>query len=176
MPAGGEQNITFPGDPDPAVEVRQAILVRARDARVKAAGPGIAGAIAWSRDDWDAYILNAAVAEHVEREAAARVLRDETVAQAQGALEFVAERYRRGGSGANFRSDRCTGISSDALAWYGVGCTPEPKRHQYPADASDLAACERTFAMAPEHVQKRMLPVMEKYRSALTETPEASGE
>ncbi|MDQ0376541.1 hypothetical protein [Amycolatopsis thermophila] len=88
-------------------------------------------------------------------------------ARARAELEFVAERYRRDGSGVRFSKDRCTGVSSDALAWFAAGARPEPERHEYPADRSDLAACERTFHMAPPHLQERMLPVLERYRAAV---------
>lgn len=82
-------------------------------------------------------------------------------------LRFAAERHLRDGSGANFRPDRCTGRSSDALAWYAVGARPEPRPEEYPADLSDLGACERTYEMAPPHVQRRMLLVLEMYRQSL---------
>jgi len=65
--------------------------------------------------------------------------------------------------------DRCWGISSDALSLYGVRGGPEPSRGQYPADRGDLAACERTYLMAPDEVRERMLPVLEKYRAYVAE-------
>lgn len=82
-------------------------------------------------------------------------------------LRFVADRYLKDGSGANFRADRCTGVSSDAMAWFGIQMRGEPQDHEYPADESDLAACERTYEMAPPHVQARMLPVLQSYRLAV---------
>lgn len=82
-------------------------------------------------------------------------------------LRFVAARYLADGSGANFRSTRCTGVSSDALAWYAVERRDEPKPHEYPLDPSDLAACERTYEMAPEFLRERMDPVLAKYRAAV---------
>lgn len=59
---------------------------------------------------------------------------------------------------------RCWGVSSDALAYYGAGKTSEPQPNEYPADAGDLAACERTYELAPASIQLRMLPILEKYR------------
>lgn len=83
------------------------------------------------------------------------------------ALRFVAARYNRDGSGANFRKDRCTGVSSDALAWFAVGRRDEPAEHEYPRDRGDLAACERTYDMAPDWLKQRMAPVLMKYRVAV---------
>ena len=59
---------------------------------------------------------------------------------------------------------RCTGISSDALAQYGLRGDREPGIATYPSDLWDLAACERTYRMAPDDVRERMRPVLEKYR------------
>lgn len=80
-------------------------------------------------------------------------------------FSFISRRYHADGSGLNFRRSRCTGVSSDALAWYAVGRRDEPKLSEYPADESDLSACERTYAMASEWLQERMLPVLERYRA-----------
>jgi DNA-directed RNA polymerase subunit N (RpoN/RPB10) len=84
-------------------------------------------------------------------------------------LAFVSRRYQQDGSGANARRNRCTGISADALAWFAVGRRDEPKRSEYPADPSDLAACQRTYDMAPAFLQERMAPVLAKYRAAVAE-------
>lgn len=76
------------------------------------------------------------------------------------------------------REPRCWGISSDALALYGVGVGPRPTvpgrpespgcwrgdevgRH-FPHDEGDLMACEITYGMAPPEARKRMLPVLEE--------------
>jgi hypothetical protein len=59
------------------------------------------------------------------------------------------------------------GVSSDALTDYALGMRPEPGVALYPADQADLDACERTYATAPVDLQQRMLPVLEKYRSAV---------
>lgn len=82
-------------------------------------------------------------------------------------LDFVGRRYLADGSGVRFAADRCTGRSSNALAWYGVFVAPEPTVADYPADAADLAACQRTYDMAPAHVQWRMRPVLDRYQAHL---------
>lgn len=85
------------------------------------------------------------------------------------ALRFVASRYLADGSGVTFKRGRCTGVSSDALAWFAVGARDEPKPHEYPRDDSDLAACHLTYTMAPKWLQERMDPVMVKYREAVAD-------
>jgi len=92
-----------------------------------------------------------------------------TLSETRDALWFVASRYLRDGVDGRRYNDRCTGISSDALAFYGIGMRREPKDHEYPADRSDLDACERTYEMAPAPVRRRMLPVLEKFRAARRE-------
>jgi len=84
-------------------------------------------------------------------------------AQHEERLSFIARRYLAPGR----HRDRFTGASSDALAWFAVGRRGEPKTGEYPADERDLAACERTYEMAPEFLQERMLPVLERYRAAV---------
>jgi hypothetical protein len=97
------------------------------------------------------------------------------VARYDSRLRFVAARYLSDGSGLNFRGGRCTGVSSDALAWFAVERRDEPKPHEYPLDPSDLAACERTYEMAPEFLQERMAPVLARYRAAVAKSyPEVS--
>lgn len=75
--------------------------------------------------------------------------------------EFLARRQL-----AAFKHEmpRCYGISSNALALYATGYRHEPTLYDYPSDQSDLDACERTYAMAPEHLLDVMKPVMAKYR------------
>jgi hypothetical protein len=61
---------------------------------------------------------------------------------------------------------RCWGISSNALAVYALGRGPHPDRVcDFPYDEDDLAACERTYEMAPPHLRERMTPVLEQYRA-----------
>ncbi|MBB4689804.1 hypothetical protein [Amycolatopsis jiangsuensis] len=88
-------------------------------------------------------------------------------------LTFVASRYLADDGGLRFSSQRCTGVSADALAWFGVGVRSEPEEDEYPRDQFDLSACERTFEMAPQHVQERMLPVLQQYRAAVAANPRA---
>lgn len=81
--------------------------------------------------------------------------------RASEALAFLAARRYHP------RLARCTGRSSDALAWWAVGHGPKPTEDVYPSDPADLAACQRTYAMAPGWAQKRMKPVMDRYRAAV---------
>lgn len=85
----------------------------------------------------------------------------------------------------DIRGERHRGISSDALAVYGCSRGPRPETpgwttspgywrgdecgHGYPADKSDLQACEWTYTIAPPHVQTRMLPVLEEFRRYVIE-------
>lgn len=95
------------------------------------------------------------------------------------AERMLAERQRR--------QPRCWGISSDALALYGLGKGPRPQTpgwaaspggsswtaeecgHDYPHDQSDLLACELTYEMAPVEARIRMLPVLEEFRRWVNE-------
>lgn len=85
-------------------------------------------------------------------------------------LRFMARRYLSNGPGLNFRPTRCSGVSSDAMAWFAVGMRDEPRREEYPLDPSDLAACERTYEMAPEFLRERMEPVLARYRAAVAKS------
>lgn len=59
------------------------------------------------------------------------------------------------------------GKSADALVAYALG-GPEPNPYwNYPWNAHDLEACERTYLGAPEHLKPRMLPMLESYREAV---------
>lgn len=58
---------------------------------------------------------------------------------------------------------RYTGRSSDALVEFAFS-GEEPDRNRYPYDLDDLGACERTAGMAPEHLRRRMEPLLLKYR------------
>jgi hypothetical protein len=89
---------------------------------------------------------------------------------------------------------RCWGMSSDALALFGVGGGPRPRvpgrptepgrtlwngeecGKGYPMDTSDLLACERTYAMAPAGAKPRMLPVLEEFRAWVYEGRNRYGE
>lgn len=63
---------------------------------------------------------------------------------------------------------RCTGISSDALVFFVLGLQDEPGKGEYPRDLGDMRACEETYDMAPDDLRRKMLPVMTKYRLAVT--------
>lgn len=90
----------------------------------------------------------------------------EDVAQLRVALDFLyARQVADGLGGIKFTDDRVRGASADALAWYGAGVRDEPGRDEYPHDAGDLGACERTYAMAVGRCAERMLPVLEKFRA-----------
>lgn len=86
----------------------------------------------------------------------------EACGQWQEALSFLAARRN-----SKERGDRprCTGVSSDALAWYAVGQAHRPTERQFPVDPSDLQACEITYAMAPPFLRKRMKDVLAEYRA-----------
>ena len=93
-------------------------------------------------------------------------------------VRFLAERMR---AEQQLQRPRCWGISSDALALYGVGHGPRPTvpgrtystgvlgwsgdecGRSYPHDEGDLMACQITYAMAPREVRERMLPVLEEF-------------
>ena len=81
---------------------------------------------------------------------------------------------------------RCWGLSSNALAMYALGRGPRPRvpgtstsrgfwvgeecgSFDCPADEDDLGACELTYAMAPPHLQERMLPVLVEFRGWVRE-------
>lgn len=76
-------------------------------------------------------------------------------------------RHQARNCGSLHAAGRCWGISSDALADYALDVRGEPGDWEYPHDTADLAACERTYRMAPEHLRLLMLPVLERYRAAV---------
>lgn len=76
---------------------------------------------------------------------------------------FLRARWERGRA-----HPRCTGISSDALAWYAAGA-PHPTKGDFPSDPDDLAACWRTYTMAPLRLRLRMLPVLRLYSDWVAE-------
>lgn len=77
--------------------------------------------------------------------------------------EFYLERRNRRERYGEFGHNRCWGISSDALVDHVFGLRREPNEWEFPADPADLAACQRSYDMAPERVQKLMDPWMAKY-------------
>ena len=81
--------------------------------------------------------------------------------EAEANLALLLDRKDRQ---ADRRQPRCWGISSDALA-VGAIRRRRPRRHDYPSDPSDLAACERTYRMAPDHLRTFMALVLVDYRA-----------
>lgn len=82
-------------------------------------------------------------------------------------VAFMVARHQAQARGRFHATDRCWGISSDALADYALGLRGKPGEWEYPYDRADLAACERTYEMAPEHLRVLMLPILESYRAAV---------
>lgn len=114
------------------------------------------------------------------------IVTDEELPQQQpDALSFMVARAQAKTGRSEFR---CWGISSDALALFAVAGGDPPtapgrpeheptEEHPYPAswhgaecshsgpyDPSDLAACERTYLMAPDDLRERMAPVLLEFQ------------
>lgn len=83
-------------------------------------------------------------------------------AEAEAELNLLLTRMDLKRPGRSAR--RCWGVSSDALAVGSIRRQP-PRRRDYPSDPSDLAACERTYRMAPPHLRPFMALVMVRYRA-----------
>lgn len=83
-----------------------------------------------------------------------------------GSHDWCDERRRRERARGRVRYPRCWGISSDALAGHGAG-GPPPSSRQRPVDLYDLAACYRTWRMAPDAAQARMRPVLDGWRAEI---------
>ena len=83
-------------------------------------------------------------------------------------VKFLLTRSMEAGSVTFGDSERFVGVSSNAMvrAAYEGGW---PSREEYPADMSDLAACERTFEMAPRHRRNVMEAVLMAYKKHLEE-------
>lgn len=88
------------------------------------------------------------------------------------ALELLPEEHRlfwlaRQDAKIDRASPRVTGLSSDRLTHFALGWAEEPDEGSwlYPSDNGDLGACERTYDMAPADLQRRMLPLLVKYRT-----------
>ena len=52
--------------------------------------------------------------------------------------------------------------------FFALGMQEEPERREYPSDLGDMRACEETYDMAPDDLRRMMLPVITKYRLAVT--------
>lgn len=67
--------------------------------------------------------------------------------------------------------DHDTGVSSDALLRYAM--TGVLSEYDHPHDRGDLDRCERLFAAAPRHLQRKMEPILIGWREYVnTEDPE----
>jgi hypothetical protein len=113
---------------------------------------------------------------------------DDPAARLRAEHDFVIARAQA----RRFGGQRCYGLSSDALAMYALGFGERPQvpgtptsphfwtgdecGQDYPADEDDLAACERTYAMAPPHLRERMAPVLEEFRGWVRERRNRHGE
>lgn len=84
-------------------------------------------------------------------------------------VAFMVARHQAEAYGRFHAENRCWGISSNALADYALGLRAEPEVRDFPRDTSDLAACERTYRMAPQNLRELMLPVLERYRAFVDE-------
>lgn len=78
---------------------------------------------------------------------------------------YYVDRQERQRTDRSFSDNRCWGISSDAMVEWALGSAPEPSVWEYPADPSDLAACQRAYDLAPGSLQLVMDPLMAKYRA-----------
>lgn len=65
------------------------------------------------------------------------------------------------------RWERDVGISSDNLLRYAL--TDEINPRDYPRDHGDLGRCERLYAAAPRHLQRKMKPILDEWRDAVWE-------
>lgn len=63
-----------------------------------------------------------------------------------------------------FKSADEIGISSNAMVLIAITYRQPAGDAYFPSDPSDLRRCENTYATAPEHLQKRMLPILQMYR------------
>ena len=70
--------------------------------------------------------------------------------------------------------DRCWGLSSDSLVLNVF--EPSFALHE-PSDPSDLMACVRTVAMAPEHLQKPLRIILDRWIDVVCgKYPDSTGE
>jgi hypothetical protein len=70
--------------------------------------------------------------------------------------------------------DRCWGLSSDSLVLNVFD--PSFALHE-PSDPSDLMACVRTVAMAPEHLQKSLRIILDRWIDVVCgKYPDSAGE
>jgi hypothetical protein len=82
------------------------------------------------------------------------------------AEQVLAERdffWRRLLSIADPGDRSMVGRSSEAMLEQAVHGLPEPRA--WPSDRDDLRRCEMTLADAPPHLQERMRPTLERFRT-----------
>lgn len=60
-----------------------------------------------------------------------------------------------------------TGLSSDALLRFALYGT-KPPEFNWPRDAGDFGRCQRMYDAAPPHLQRKMLPTLERFRDHVT--------
>jgi hypothetical protein len=77
-------------------------------------------------------------------------------------VEYLRKRAAQSGCWV-FGAGRFVGVSSNAMVEHAFGGS-KPRADQYPYDEDDLAACRLAYAMAPDHLQKRMTKIMDVYR------------
>lgn len=83
-------------------------------------------------------------------------------------VAFLLARAAKAGQVEFGDQNRFVGTSSNAMVRWAYGGA-EPARHEYPSDAQDLAACQRTVAMAPPHRQARLRAILTEYERSLSE-------
>jgi hypothetical protein len=84
-----------------------------------------------------------------------RVIRDDERAELKAERDFLLERM----TGNQFD---WVGESSNAMVAQAMWGTKRPLC--FPRDSADLMRCEETYRRAPKHLQKKMLPTLEKFR------------
>ena len=90
-----------------------------------------------------------------------------TPAQIQAERDFLV---RRLGVADGFDSSQEIGMSSTSLLLHALTGAPLSSR---PLDRSDLARCERTYQLAPPHLQEKMLEPLEQFRAEVSERESA---
>lgn len=79
-------------------------------------------------------------------------------------LDFLLQRSKTSGHFSFSETNRCTGVSSNALvifAFSGVA----PNKDHFPSDPSDYKACLRTIDMLPNHRRtEEVFLLLNKYR------------
>lgn len=61
------------------------------------------------------------------------------------------------------------GASSNAMVISAMDISASIHEFFYPRDPSDLRRCENTYHAAPDHLQKKMLPILQSFRCKVAE-------